>query len=234
MRADGARESLKQAVVHHLVRWVAFFSVFGLFVAGWSRVGPTYADAYRASAKWLLDQPDGARLVRLDPLEHPDAGFLDTKVIVANRGHLNRPRVAAADFAISTRYTGYFELTFLLALMIVTPMGWRRRAWVVPVGLCLSHGASMARLWVSVLYQGELHPPLDLDVPDGFEMVLRIAQESFVADNLESGLLSSLVIWGLVVLPPEAWQAWFHFDDDEEDGPSLAPNDKKGTANTST
>lgn len=72
-------------------------------------------------------------VVILNPLKHPTAQS-DTEMILLNR----RTRELVRQ-DLSSRYIGYAPTTFLLALILATPLTWRRRLMALLGGLVLSH-----------------------------------------------------------------------------------------------
>lgn len=206
------RETLAELVAGRaraLVHLLRFALVFGLTIAAWSWLGEAYAAFFRDSFTWLAGAVGDTVFVRLDavPPAERTSPYADVVVLLANADHLDRAQVAVASFQVSSRYTGWLDLTFLMSLLLVTPMPWRRRAWVLPVGLVLGELFVLARLALGVLYTLDAHPPLGVVQLDGIVGTLvRGTYESFVRDNLEAGLLFGLLVWAALGVPREAWR----------------------------
>lgn len=131
---------------------------------------------------------------------------LDVEVVVFNQAHLQRSRVAARSFRLSSRYTGWIDVAFFLALSAATSGRLRRQVPRVVGGLVLVQLGVWARVLASVRYEAMGDAMLELPGPTPpLDAVLRVGVESFVKDNLEAGLLLSLLVWAVVVAPPELW-----------------------------
>ena len=72
-------------------------------------------------------------IVVLKPLEHPMA-HSDSEMFLIN----GESRTSVSQ-TLSSRYIGYAPTTFLLALILATPLTWRRRLIALFWGLVLTH-----------------------------------------------------------------------------------------------
>jgi hypothetical protein len=194
--------------------YLRFVAVFVALTAAWPAVGPAWAQLYRSTASAALGQFGASGEARFEAVESPP-DWNDVEVLVLNRRHLTtRERVPAATFKVSSRYTGYLEQTMLLALTAGVAMPWRRRLWVVPACLALGQLGVLARLGIAVRYQAMVDTALELGAPPApLASLLTIVYESFVKDNLESGLIVALLIWATVAVPRERWE-WLLGQDD--------------------
>ncbi len=187
--------------------YLRFVAVFVALTAAWPLAGPTWSDGYRATAAAAIGRFGETGEARFQAVPSPP-DWNDTEVIVLNRRHLTtRERVPAATFTVSSRYTGYLEQTLLLSLSLAIAMPWRRRLWVVPACLALGQLGVLVRLAIAVRYTAMVDVALELGAPSApFDSVLRVVYESFVKDNLESGLILAILIWAAVAVPRERWE----------------------------
>lgn len=202
---------------------------FALSIAAWDHVGPTWAQLYRdsLSAPWRV--AEGPIFVLAQPHADPSNPHQDTLIRVANRAHLDRPRTAVVSFLVSSRYTGYVDLSFLLALLIATPMSLGRRAVVIPLGLVLAHTLVVLRVCVAVMHQAYGQPALELSpLPGALAWLIQTTYEGYVADNLEAGLLTDLLIWAVLAFPIAAWSSFLAGATPAPDAAPSAPTGSTG------
>jgi hypothetical protein len=205
-----------------------FFFWFGLSIAAWDQLGPAWADHYRSSvsAPWSLWAGEVFVVARAHA--DPNVPALDTLVYVANRAHLHLAQTPVVSFGVSSRYTGYVDLAFLLSLLLATPMSWRRRLVVIPTGLALAQALIVLRVAISIVHEGQRQPALELTaLPPTLAWLIATAHEGYVTNNLEAGLLTGLLLWSILAFPPETWARFV-------DGPTPPPAEPAAPAAPTT
>lgn len=127
-----------------------FALVFTAFVMGWAVVGSSYAGAFCGAANLVYRSigPHGrTRFMLIDDLEGKSKGAHDIEIVLRDR------RVNAEErFVGSTRLQGYRPTTFLAALILATPMPWRRRWRAMLWGLVLIHAYVALRVLTFLLW----------------------------------------------------------------------------------
>ncbi len=114
-------------------RFILFALVAGAFVALWSWVGEYYAATYHAAGMQLCRTIGADWVVVLHPLPEPQGRF-DTELWLGN------PKTKIhGQRQLSTRDLGYAPTTMLLALILASPVPWRRRFGATFVGLVVVH-----------------------------------------------------------------------------------------------
>ena len=134
---------------------VRFAAVYAILIAPWPGLTTSYGRLYCAVGELLFGsrQPErSVRLVRVDPARSPDASWQrDTAIILEIRGarvgHRHVPPFGATR---SSRYTGYVPTAILIALVVATPIPWRRRAEALLWGVLLisAFAALMVAAWI--------------------------------------------------------------------------------------
>lgn len=115
-----------------------------LFAALWPMWGDAYRDAFVAAGQTLFGSFGRDGVVRFDRLEETK-GF-DVRILLWNR----RTRaflMILRDF----RYTGYGLISLQAALVLATPLAWRRRLRALAWGLILIHLFVGLALWLLLL-----------------------------------------------------------------------------------
>lgn len=146
-----------------IVRWaVCFALIAALLLAPWPRVSGGYANLFRAAGQRMFGKFGSKGLVFFQPAEAADA-FLDTRLIIGNRDQLKPGgRLPGATIDLSTRTSGYVPVAFLIALILATPLPWRRRLRALGWGLLWVHGFIAALLALMIVYQYSNNPSIGL------------------------------------------------------------------------
>lgn len=141
--------------------------------------------------------------VKLGPLEHATA-HSDSELTLTNRS----ARTAASG-SLSSRYIGYAPTTFLVALILATPLTWRRRLTALFWGLLLTHGwiaFSMLLLVVHGYSRGDVVSIFD--VSPFTRTALAFMREALVKAPVIKYTVPA-VIWMLVSFRRSDWGKMF-------------------------
>ena len=116
------------------------------FIPNAQRVYPQgfHAQAAAASHWWLRawDDPRWIRFEWVEPETRRDRSDTQMKGGVGGESE-HRWRAV-----FSVRRRGYWPLSTFVAVVLATPMGWRRRAWALPAGAGTLHGFLMIQVAV--------------------------------------------------------------------------------------
>jgi len=109
-----------------------FTLLYALSIALWPTVGPTYGESYRSAVQTIirLGDRDHRVVVRASriPFDKLVGAALDTEIVcrMPDKGRKGTVRELISDR--SSRYSGYAPLALTLALILATPLPWKRRA----------------------------------------------------------------------------------------------------------
>lgn len=140
-----------------------FALAYGLLMAPWPGWVETYGKIYSSAAAFLFDSTNPDRSVRIrHVVPHPGTGAAtavqDTVVRLEIRGASVGLRVVPPfGTARSSRYTGYVPTALAVALVVATPISWRRRAWGLAWAVLLASGFSalMLAIWIHGWFYGQ-------------------------------------------------------------------------------
>jgi hypothetical protein len=169
---------------------------YGLLVIPWPGAWETYRSGYIAVATHLFGQWSLDGQTRFDPLikkertrEH------DVRAILAKRGAEN-----TAVVRFSTIRWGYLSTALTMALILATPIPWKRRLWALLWGLLLVNAFVIGRLFIMLLYCVSSIQDVQLYEPgpfwgrvlfEAYELLFRATTASF---------LVPILIWIFVAL----------------------------------
>lgn len=130
---------------------IAFFAkvilLYALLRISWPAVQGVYRAAFCASGTFVF-RPFGVGRVQFEPLPTPPAGRdpYDAQAVLENV----RTR-ARGTMPMNSRLMGYLPTAFVAALIVATPVGWRRRAWGLLAGVAVMSGFAGFELWLRLL-----------------------------------------------------------------------------------
>lgn len=116
-----------------------------ILLAGWSVLARPYGDAFRAlgeAATWAAGHGEVAFVAR----PPGDPAPQDTVIVVPAHGD-----APAWTLRCDSRFTGYLPTIVFVALLIATPLPWRRRRRAGLLGLLAVHAYVAARLALGLL-----------------------------------------------------------------------------------
>ncbi len=192
--------------------------LYALFVVHWPGITDGYRWMFRQAGNALFYRVGHASVVRFEKIDGGSEGK-DTRVMLQNR---RDGRAGALE--IRSLYFGYRPTVFLAALILATPIPWRRRGRALAWGLICATLFVGLRLWlrvtdafcdpnmlglyeVSALWRSLLH---------GAMLVVSLAPATTY--------LAPLVLWGLVTFRREDWASLM-------EGPATEAADRPDNAN---
>ncbi len=136
---------------------VIFFVVFVILILPWPGLRGGYAAVYRWIGNTCWSSFSSVAAMRFEPLEPgeiDDAEGRDTKLTFRHR------TVQAPPFtmAVNTRFQGYTPTAFVIALILASPVPWKRRLLALLIGIVLVSAFVAFRQYVfiaNVIYQPE-------------------------------------------------------------------------------
>lgn len=122
-------------------RWLGPAALFALvytaLIVPWPGVNAPYGRAFRALVGAAYSRDDARLLVYLRAAEHPPRAEIDTEIVVATKPANASGDLPARLLGLDTRSVGWVPLALLVALIVATPVPWRRRLVALALGLIL-------------------------------------------------------------------------------------------------
>jgi hypothetical protein len=118
-----------------------FVVIFGLLIAPWPGWNGVYGDYFRGLGEVAFSRDEGKRVVVFAPSEGGAVSQgLDTRMTLGNRDLTDgggKGVVKRTD--LDTRSIGWVPTALTMALILATPIPWRRRGAALAGGLVLVH-----------------------------------------------------------------------------------------------
>lgn len=129
-----------------VVFFVRLVVCYGLLMLPWPGLEETYADLFRTGAEAVFGNVGSPGAVTLVPGPPTDVTH-DTDLYVRNHKTGAEP-----GLGISSRYGAYVPTIFFLALIVATPLTWKRKGWALFWGLLGVHFFIGLVLLLQILY----------------------------------------------------------------------------------
>ncbi len=199
--------SSRQVAVFAL-RFVFFY---GVLMAPWPGLTETYGGFYRAIVQITVVSSDPQRSVvvrRYQPDKPLGASVMDTEILHRVPGTSGISRAGATQSIRSSRSTGYMPTALAFALMLASPMSWKRRA----SGLAVA--ALMMTLFVAAMPAFQIYEAFE---PERTHFLIsqlpwlagpwRAIVHGFTQFSLWMGpyYLVPTLVWLLLAFEPEDW-----------------------------
>ncbi len=183
-----------------------FALVYGLLIAPWPGFNAVYGKYFRALGQTVFAREGKRRILHFEAVPEELHHALDTRIALANRDHLDpQGRGPVHYLELDARSVGWVPTALLIALVLATPIPWRRRGWSVFLALLAVHGLILFSLAVYIwnhsteIFLLALHPFWKQVAGDCEETLITQMGPSFVFPVL---------IWLVVTLRTEDFIAW--------------------------
>lgn len=128
--------------------FLRFAVIYALLMAAWPFAGAAYGAAFRLVSEIAFGELSRAASVRFEPIGSNSkyASSMDTAVVLRN--HRTKAR---GDLPMSSRYLGYVPTAMVIALVVATPLPWRRRLRALLWALVLTQAFIGLRVLLKLL-----------------------------------------------------------------------------------
>lgn len=175
--------------------------LYGLMVLPWPGVRAGYAAFFRAGGNGIYPSLIPGGTVKLHPLREPK-GQLDTVMVLRNLRSSKERR-----FMTSSQKPGYLSTALVVALVLATPLPWRRRLWALLWGLILVTGFVACVTFVIVLYPFRAGGLALFGPPAPWDSVLAVCY-TVATSSVVTWFIAPIFLWGLVCFQRSDWSRW--------------------------
>ena len=207
----------KQAYKTILIFFISVMGLYTLFVIGWYGIQDHYSSAFRAVGNVVFDTHFDNGFAAFMPFDSPQDIEKDTIIFLFPRQGTKVDRSVRGRVTIDTRYYGYIPVSIVLALVLVTPIPWRRRWRIIVAGLVLSHILIYLRLWVIIADTFFLLPKDALLYPGFLKTIISGCSRIFL--YFENSFIFPVLVWifsCILTTRPRDWQQIFAYRNDEQ------------------
>jgi hypothetical protein len=116
--------------------------IYALLLLPWPGWDQLYSHYFRALGETAFSRDNDRRIILFEG-QHIEQDFstLDIRMIMGNRDTVDSSgRGLSIPIDLNTRSIGWVPTALTIALILATPVPWRRRGWALLWGLLLIHG----------------------------------------------------------------------------------------------
>jgi hypothetical protein len=202
-------------------------------MAPWPGWEETYGELYSSAAAILFESSDPSRSVRIRHVI-PQRGSAsetwsrDMSLRLQVRGHrVGFREIPAFSTGRSSRYTGYAPTALAIALVLATPVSWRRRLRALPWAVLLASGFSalMLAIWIHGWFYGQECASLAQFSAQYAARARMVASLLETSGDMAPYYVAPVFIWALVSLRPRDLESLF-----EKPANAKCPPARRGSA----
>lgn len=176
-----------------------FAAAYAVLVLAWPLLRPAFRPLYCGFGNFLFADSRDAASARFHPL---DAGSdLDVQVVLTKRG----PPPVTARMENSSRLVGYLPVVSLVALVLASPFGWKRRRRALLFGLPLVAAFVALRMAIPIRRDFSRADALQVHDPGPAMRWLLGVGERALLDAPASFFVVPILVWALVAFRREDW-----------------------------
>lgn len=117
-----------------------FIFVYGLLIAPWPGFNDVYARYFRGLGQFVFAKDNDRCILNFEAVPQDLHHLLDTRIVLINRDQLDRNGQGPVRYLeLSTRSLGWIPTALMVALVLATPLTWRRRGWSLLFGILAIH-----------------------------------------------------------------------------------------------
>ena len=189
---------LPKKVIGFIVR---FILIYGLLIAPWPDLNQTYGSYFRALGTAFFSSDSGPRVLRFaEQNSVPEAARktppLATRVTLANRNLADSQGNGPAQLIdLDTRSIGWVPTALTTALILASPVPWKRRLWALLAGWVL---VQLFLLFSLQSWIWDASPAVSLETLSPFWQSRADDLEYVLITQLGASFSVPLVIWVVV------------------------------------
>ena len=149
-------------------------------------------------------------MVTFKPNEDRSKPDVQTIVYLMNKEEFERKK--AANTPVNVRFiednwlNDYLPVAFLIALIIASPIGWKRMLAALALGLLVIHVFIFIGMWFSFLYNFNINPALQVLELKGISEKLVSFFYELLSKNPGTGVIMAIITWVLVSFNFSDWK----------------------------
>ena len=191
-----------------LVIW--FFAKLALFYAmfliPWPGVRDVYASGFRTSANLFFRAFGENGRAHFEPLEPTGEGFdaYDTQIAMQNLKTGARGTIPG----MNSRLMGYLPMSFAAALILATPVAWKRRGVGLCLGLTLMSVFVAVDVWLHLMDVWTDASPLGIYAPPPWGRSLLVAALNVIGRSPVTAYIAAVFVWLVVLIRRDDVVRW--------------------------
>ena len=183
-----------------------FVVLYALLIVPWPGFNGAYGRYFCALGQLIFARENDRRIVHFEPVPEELRHQLDIRIALGNREHLDRNGSGQMVFLeLDTRGIGWVPTALLLALVLATPVTWRRRAGALCLGLLSVHALVIFSV---AIYIWNNSVDLGLVTVGPFSKQIIAGLEETLITQMGASFAAPVLIWMLFTIRPKDVAVW--------------------------
>jgi hypothetical protein len=176
----------------------------GLLTAPWPGWEDASTSFLRAVARTVLATSSGSREISFEPFHQPGSRA-DTRIVIVNRGLMQADGSGPVrNLDLNLGHSELSAIALLVALLVATPLSWRRRGWSLLIGLIALQTCLLGIL--SLHIWRESAEVLLVTLSPSLKALTSVLQ---AASTEQSQIALPVLIWFFLCFRSENFRRWF-------------------------
>jgi hypothetical protein len=170
--------------------------VYAAFIAPWPGLGEAYRAWFRGLGNAAFARGSGRWYVQFEDLPQGERRSLDTRIILANREQTDAAgHTPARMLDLDIRGVGWVPVVLTIALILASPIPWRRRIGALAVGLACIHTFVLLSLGCFLLDNADAPAGPALVALSPFARMIVSGLDELLITQLGAGFVVPVAIW---------------------------------------
>jgi uncharacterized membrane protein len=170
----------------------------------WPGLAAVYSNLYKSASTFLFESFGSNTRVRFEQSNNSEHDIKIVFYSLGRAGQNGNGQPFRKNVVITSRYSAYIYTAFMIALILATPVSWKRKAWALLWGMTLLHCFLVFKMAVLILYVLAYTPHCPVIIGPFWKTFLLYAHQAFLK-NMVFCFLISVLIWLLVSFRKKEW-----------------------------
>jgi hypothetical protein len=180
--------------------------VYGLLLLPWPGGRTAYVRWFCGLGNVVYAREHSRLLVLFEPEPANSGRPFDARLTVANRAQvLPDGKLRARVIGLDALHIGWVPTALLAALVVATPLPWRRRWWALFAGMATIHVFLLGVMAVTLLNNADGASGLDVFALTPFWKTIVDGMEETFVTQMGPGFVVAALIWISLLLRREDW-----------------------------
>ena len=203
MASMGSEES--SCIMKYLKVFGKFLAIFlvayVLMMLPQTGIGRKYADFYCAVGNKLFHNFGDGGFVLLKR----EKAVQDINIFISNTSKIKDGKLEGRNFHQDSGLVGFFYTALLIALILATPLGWKRKIIALIIGFILITAFAMLKLYITLYYYFSISPWLGLFQEEATKESINF-WTNYIARQMTAGYTLVVIIWLAVSIGKKEWK----------------------------
>lgn len=129
----------------------------------------------------------------------------DINIFISKSSMIKGGKLEGRNFHQNSGLVGYFYTVLLIALILATPLGWKRKLFALIVGFILMQSYVMLKLYISLHYYYSISPWFGLFMEEATKTTINF-WTNYIARQMTAGYTFVVILWMGLSIGKKEWK----------------------------